>query len=440
MKGAPTIVAIPDDSWLLDTGGKEPRTSVEWPRVRPEEHTPTAILATIDELVWDEAAHSIPTADDEYRGWEMVPRPEDFDVFMRALGTWLFEQLPDAAQEELLRAIKSGRPTRLVFHDVGEPMGQGLPWEYLAAPVACAEPVFIGMHSCFSILRSRRPPVPEPRAAAETFSLLVVPIGVQPTRSGLAFSDFRYLPLEADLGMQLKPLPIECIGPHLLRPDNRVRSQLVLCDSQRPSLFRRTVYHPHGAIEISGGVVMTTSEYTALGGSLAYSLALSLAFGHNLVIVGMSLADEYLRQAIAQWRRDVQDILWFTDQVISAPDEAWLEDHRITRVPVVDWRAFWAAVRSLPAPSPEEVARAWNHVLSGATRIVDPEGDLGAVLLRKEVAAEGVSEDYRLMMLRRLVFSGCGAAVEHPIEDLAELSRRAHAVETEFMRRLPTFG
>ena len=71
----------------------------------------------------------------------------------------------------------------------------------------------------------------------------------------------------------------------------------------------KPIYFPHGLLPFSN-VVMTKSEYARHLGSLAVTTAVHLAIGADLVILGMSLADRYLREAILQNRRWLRDVYW----------------------------------------------------------------------------------------------------------------------------------
>jgi len=74
----------------------------------------------------------------------------------------------------------------------------------------------------------------------------------------------------------------------------------------------KPIYFPHGLLPL-GNVVMTKSEYTRHLGSVAVATAVHLAIGSDLVILGMSLADQYLRDAILQNRRWLRDVYWLGD-------------------------------------------------------------------------------------------------------------------------------
>jgi hypothetical protein len=73
------------------------------------------------------------------------------------------------------------------------------------------------------------------------------------------------------------------------------------------------IYFPHGLLDF-GSIVMTKSEYDRHQGSLAVTTAVHLAIGGDLVILGMSLGDVYLRDAILQNRRWIRNIYWLAEQ------------------------------------------------------------------------------------------------------------------------------
>lgn len=70
------------------------------------------------------------------------------------------------------------------------------------------------------------------------------------------------------------------------------------------------VYFPHGLLDTEGNCVMTRSEYTRHGMSLAVSTAVSLCLGGDLLILGMSMGDSYLRDAILRQREWIRNIYW----------------------------------------------------------------------------------------------------------------------------------
>jgi hypothetical protein len=76
-----------------------------------------------------------------------------------------------------------------------------------------------------------------------------------------------------------------------------------------PGLVSTPIYFPHGLLD-QANLVITKSEYDKHRGSLAVTTAVHLCLGGDLVILGMSLADEYLRRAILKNRRWIRDVYW----------------------------------------------------------------------------------------------------------------------------------
>jgi hypothetical protein len=111
----------------------------------------------------------------------------------------------------------------------------------------------------------------------------------------------------------------------------------VFSHDEAAARFRRLIYHPHGLA--TGSAVMTKSQYKALGNSLAFALAVHAAFGSNLAIVGMSLEDDYLRDHLSSFRKDIGSIFWFNSEFPKAPAE-WAKENDVEMVPVT-WREFW---------------------------------------------------------------------------------------------------
>lgn len=107
--------------------------------------------------------------------------------------------------------------------------------------------------------------------------------------------------------------------------------------------FRRVVYHPHGALHAGGICVMTREEYGALDGTLALQLAVHLAFGRHLLIVGMSLDDTYLREQLGRFRTQLRQVVWFVGEPVHRirPElRRWAWSNHVTVVQV-EWPVFW---------------------------------------------------------------------------------------------------
>jgi len=148
-------------------------------------------------------------------------------------------------------------------------------------------------------------------------------------------------------------------------------------------LFRRNVYHPHGALDDTGICVMASSEYESMHGTLALQIAVHNAFESNLVIVGMSLEDEYLRQQLRSFRSQIGTIYWFVDSATEGTKAwAWQNDLTLVEQP---WPAFWeAAERILPGPVKEDwLYDTWSSVVHEAAHEVH-----GRQRLHRQLAAE----------------------------------------------------
>jgi hypothetical protein len=110
------------------------------------------------------------------------------------------------------------------------------------------------------------------------------------------------------------------------------------------SRFQRLVYHPHGLTTVDA--VMTASQYEANSQTLAFGLAIHASFGNTLVIVGMSLDDEYLRHQIELFRASIGSIYWFNSQ-FSEELSSWAMKHDIATVRA-GWNDFWQHWHQLP--------------------------------------------------------------------------------------------
>jgi len=130
--------------------------------------------------------------------------------------------------------------------------------------------------------------------------------------------------------------------------------------------FRRSVYHPHGAVDDSGICVMASTEYESMRGTLGLQLAVHNAFEGKLAIVGMSLDDAYLREQLRAFRSQIDTIYWFASGV--RPDDeswAWANGVTLVRQP---WATFWERVEAiLPGPTSEvSLHRSWLQAVTEA--------------------------------------------------------------------------
>lgn len=79
----------------------------------------------------------------------------------------------------------------------------------------------------------------------------------------------------------------------------------------RPYEATKCIFHPHGILDSAGLCILTKNDYELLQASLAYSLAAHLALDQTLVIIGMSLNDQHLRDQLQANREEIRQIHWF---------------------------------------------------------------------------------------------------------------------------------
>ena len=105
----------------------------------------------------------------------------------------------------------------------------------------------------------------------------------------------------------------------------------------------RPIYFPHGTLTM-GNLVMTQSEYDKFHASAAMETAVHLCMGGDLVILGMSLSDEYLRKALLRHRRWIRDIYWF-DEHCRYREWAHVADVTLVTVPhSIIWNGLGAKI------------------------------------------------------------------------------------------------
>lgn len=102
------------------------------------------------------------------------------------------------------------------------------------------------------------------------------------------------------------------------------------------------VFHPHGAIDVSGRSVLTSRDYNSLSGTLGLQIAIHQAFMENVLIIGMSLEDSYLREQIAQFRPQMRDVYWIRGGNGPARHSAWAHANDITEVFIADFAEHWS--------------------------------------------------------------------------------------------------
>lgn len=193
------------------------------------------------------------------------------------------------------------------------------------------------------------------------------------------------------------PVRISPFTPHAF--EARSKQPLV-------EVFTRTVYHPHGVLDLTGSCVMSRRDYAALKDTLALQLAVHQAFGARLAIVGMSLDDEYLRSQLALFRHQIQEITWFVDGPPRPELARWAWTNDVQVVDVGGWPAFWAAVRSkVPAPPDPSLFRAWEAVVGDAASHLNP-GMSHTRMTYELLKREGAGPDELALWNERIVNTG----------------------------------
>jgi hypothetical protein len=88
--------------------------------------------------------------------------------------------------------------------------------------------------------------------------------------------------------------------------------QVGLLPATDPGPLAPPAYAPHGLLDVYGNCVMTKSEYLKHKMSLAVGTAVQFCLGGDLLILGMSMSDGYLQEALIANRRWIKDIYWIT--------------------------------------------------------------------------------------------------------------------------------
>lgn len=102
-------------------------------------------------------------------------------------------------------------------------------------------------------------------------------------------------------------------GSSVLRPYLRDQQPPISVPTDG-GITSKPVFFPHGLLDIHGECVLTRSEYKAHGITMAVSTAINLCLGGDLVILGMSLGDEYLRDTIVHHRNWIRNVFWIANQ------------------------------------------------------------------------------------------------------------------------------
>lgn len=155
-------------------------------------------------------------------------------------------------------------------------------------------------------------------------------------------------------------------GPWRVLPFNSGHGHGGQRKSEHQGRFERHIYHPHGVIDLTGLCVIAASEYHSLQDTLALQLAVHLAFGLNLAIVGMSLEDVYLRDQLEMFRNQINQVFLFTDSEPSKEIARWAWKNAVTVVKS-PWDEFWKmTVKEFPGPEELNLLTSWLMLLMSA--------------------------------------------------------------------------
>lgn len=158
--------------------------------------------------------------------------------------------------------------------------------------------------------------------------------------------------------------------------------------SKRSSFFKepiyKTLFHPHGAIDMQGLCVMAESDYQSIENTLTSSLAIHLCFQKNLVIIGMSLDDLYLLKQLALYRKKLNKIFWFADEEAIRHVLPWINLCKISVIRIHDWNLFWKKVSETMTPPPKlRLHLRWLNTLNYCFEMVAGTNRVVQELLRK---------------------------------------------------------
>ncbi len=159
------------------------------------------------------------------------------------------------------------------------------------------------------------------------------------------------------------PLLIKCFNPPLPKSVQNIDVH----HDRHIDRYHRCIYHPHGAIDMHGICIITEEEYNSLHGSLAFQLAVHSAFMSHLLIVGMSLEDEYLRRQLIQFRPQIKRIFWVSTKNIKKELKEWAIGNDIHVILINDWTEFWDTVdKSIKVPNYDAILRNWRIIFDYA--------------------------------------------------------------------------
>jgi len=128
------------------------------------------------------------------------------------------------------------------------------------------------------------------------------------------------------------------------------------------------VYFPHGLID-EGNCVMTASEYVLHRMTMAAQISVSLCLGGDLLVLGMSLADRYLRDALIEHRAFIRDVYWVTN---SDTYRSWARTAGVTIVRAGHCELWPALATTIAESDPELKQRRdilWKRLRPGVESV-----------------------------------------------------------------------
>lgn len=153
------------------------------------------------------------------------------------------------------------------------------------------------------------------------------------------------------------------------------------------------ILHPHGAVDIGGRCVMTSEEYRALNGTLGLELAVHSCFGDNILILGMSLEDEYLRRQLVMFRGQIRSIYWIRIEGGRDESDAWAAANGIRVMRFSNYSEIWnmftryrkggpGAVMHLPWHEPTRRGRIARRMTKEVMSFMELASDLSVETVR----------------------------------------------------------
>jgi hypothetical protein len=132
-----------------------------------------------------------------------------------------------------------------------------------------------------------------------------------------------------------------------------------------------SIIHPHGAVDKGGLCVMTSEEYRLLNGTLGLEIAVHKCFEDNVLILGMSLEDEYLRHQLVAFRSQIKNVTWMNlGKPPGEPLYSWAAANRIDIVVFNSPREMWGLFTryaKVESPHDTKFANGFNFILNMTT-------------------------------------------------------------------------